>query len=197
MPKLEINNTRYEELKDNVLYKPATCSDSLCCFLKKDTAKTLQVPPSPELSLIETYSDGSIKPTEVKKGLISLEGVEERRACGYLKPAHSIEDGILRLQFRCSRYNQKRHPTCESYPEEADRCTYHGRKHIHDMDLGQRLFYLFLKENFPELEEFSCGIKRSFIEGEFLLIPVPLYQPTPELFTPFKKIKAYLEKTKT
>lgn len=163
---LRFDSAKYRELASKVDYTSRTCSDGLCCFLDEEEAKEMNLKQNDDIVL-------------VRKSILLITLVdliakhpEEYQACEYLRPGIEIEDGKLKLEFRCDIYHNGRPALCARYPRDGE-CE-HSRlmtiqqRHFPDI----RHFISFSADNFPEIEEFAYETK-----GKSFRVPLPLLKP--------------------
>jgi Fe-S-cluster containining protein len=154
---------KYLELSDKLNYNSVVCSDGLCCFLKKQSAKDFSLEQNPSMSLIRTR-DRSFK------YLVDLMKREpnKRNACRHLTLKTNVENEKLSLEFRCSIYN-RRPDICEEYPTE-DKCIYSLFTRLHPTE---HLFLSFSVDMFPQMEEFAYETTGGILRPRRFLIPLP------------------------
>lgn len=185
MAGFNIDYDRYAEISDKIDFAPEICSDGLCCFLTPNHIQSYHIRSDFTMGLVDVKKPAKAK--DIKEFLENffLKNISEDKACQYLKARAEIREGRLNLQFRCRLYGEARPtPECYDYPEDNKRCKFHDRQIKHAKE-REYTFYSFSKEHFPQLEEFSCGRMTNVLEGEFFLVPVPLFSKVPEVFTPY------------
>ena len=183
MAGFDIDYERYAEISDSISFSPDVCSDGLCCFLTPDHFQSHHLRQDFSMGLVDAKKPVKAKNLEEFLKNFFMKNISEDKACSHLNLDYSVKEGKLYLQFRCRMHDSLRPLECIEYPRNH-MCKLHDHQKKHREE--ERYFlYSFSKMHFPDLEEFSCGRMTNVLEGEFFLVPVPLFSKVPKLFTPY------------